>query len=47
MASFSDLNGVPASGNEFLMLAVLRDEWQYEGFVVSDWIRFASCRYMV
>jgi len=37
MASFGDLNGVPASGNEFLMRQVLRDEWQYEGFVVSDW----------
>lgn len=37
MASFSDLNGVPASGNEFLMRQVLRDEWDYDGFVVSDW----------
>ena len=37
MASFSDLNGVPASGNEFLMRQVLREEWQFEGFVVSDW----------
>lgn len=37
MASFSDLNGVPASGNEFLMRQVLRDEWEFEGFVVSDW----------
>jgi beta-glucosidase len=37
MASFSDLNGVPASGNRFLMRQVLRDEWGFEGFVVSDW----------
>ncbi len=37
MASFSDLNGVPATGNEFLMRQVLRDEWDFEGFVVSDW----------
>ncbi|MDJ0916576.1 MAG: glycoside hydrolase family 3 N-terminal domain-containing protein [Woeseiaceae bacterium] len=37
MASFSDLNGVPATGNEFLMRQVLRDEWGFEGFVVSDW----------
>ncbi len=37
MASFSDLNGVPASGNEFLMKQVLREEWGFEGFVVSDW----------
>lgn len=37
MASFSDLNGVPASGNQWLMQQVLRTEWQYSGFVVSDW----------
>jgi beta-glucosidase len=37
MASFSDLNGVPASGNSFLMRQVLREEWGFEGFVVSDW----------
>ncbi len=37
MASFSDLNGVPASGNEFLMRQVLRGEWSFDGFVVSDY----------
>ena len=37
MASFSDLNGVPASGNAFLMRQVLREEWGFDGFVVSDW----------
>ncbi|MFT4938325.1 MAG: beta-glucosidase [Paraglaciecola sp.] len=37
MASFSDLNGVPASGNEWLMKQVLREEWNYNGLVVSDW----------
>lgn len=37
MASFSDLNGVPASANRFLMRQVLRDEWRFDGFVVSDW----------
>ena len=37
MASFSDLNGVPATGNEFLMRRVLREEWGFDGFVVSDW----------
>ena len=37
MASFSDLNGVPATGNEFLMRRVLREEWDFDGFVVSDW----------
>ena len=37
MASFGDLNGVPASGNAFLMNDVLRDEWSFDGFVVSDY----------
>jgi len=37
MASFSDLDGIPASGNRFLMRQVLREEWGFEGFVVSDW----------
>jgi beta-glucosidase len=37
MTSFSDLNGVPASGNQWLLEDVLRGEWQYKGFVVSDW----------
>ena len=37
MASFSDLNGVPATANNFLMRQVLREEWSFDGFVVSDW----------
>ena len=37
MTSFSDLNGVPCTGNEFLTREVLRGEWQYDGFIVSDW----------
>ena len=37
MTSFSDLNGVPCTGNSFLLRKVLRDEWNFDGFVVSDW----------
>jgi beta-glucosidase len=37
MSGFNDLNGVPASGNHFLLREVLRDEWNFDGFVVSDW----------
>jgi beta-glucosidase len=37
MTSFNDLNGVPASGNTFLLKNILREEWKYDGFVVSDW----------
>ncbi len=38
MASFSDIDGVPASGNRFLMQDILRDEWGFDGLVVSDWV---------
>lgn len=37
MAGFNDLNGVPVSANKFLMTDVLRKEWGFDGFVVSDW----------
>jgi beta-glucosidase len=37
MASFSDLNGVPVTGNKWLLNDILRKEWQYSGAVVSDW----------
>ena len=37
MPSFCELNGVPASGNDFLLQEVLRQEWGFEGMVVSDW----------
>lgn len=37
MPSFSDLNGIPASGNAWLMRDLLRGEWCFAGFVVSDW----------
>jgi len=37
MASFNEINGVPATGNHWLMTDVLRGEWGFEGFVVSDY----------
>jgi beta-glucosidase len=37
MPSFSDLNGIPATGNAFLLRQVLREEWGFDGLVVSDW----------
>jgi beta-glucosidase len=36
MSAYMDLNDVPASGNRFLLRKVLRDEWGFQGFVVSD-----------
>ena len=37
MSSFNAINGVPATGNHFVMTQVLRDEWKFDGFVVSDY----------
>lgn len=37
MNAFNDLNGIPATGNEFLQRSILKDKWAFEGFVVSDW----------
>lgn len=37
MAAFNDLNGVPASANPFTLTKVLRGEWKFDGFVVSDY----------
>jgi len=37
MSAFNSLDGVPASANAFTLTRVLRDEWKFRGFVVSDW----------
>lgn len=37
MTSFNDNDGVPSTGNSFLLKQVLRDEWKYDGMVVTDW----------
>ena len=37
MSAFNNINGVPASGNAFTLRQVLRHEWGFDGFVVSDW----------
>ena len=37
MSAYMDLNGVPATGNRFLLHDVLRERWHFTGFVVSDW----------
>ena len=44
MTSFNDNDGVPSTANTFLLQDVLRDEWGFDGFVVSDW---ASAHEMV
>ncbi|HEX8889045.1 MAG TPA: glycoside hydrolase family 3 C-terminal domain-containing protein, partial [Pyrinomonadaceae bacterium] len=37
MSAFNDLNGIPASANPFTLTKVLRGEWKFDGFVVSDY----------
>ena len=44
MNSFNTLNGIPATGNSFLLRDILKGDWQFNGFVVSDW---ASIKEMI
>lgn len=37
MTAFNDLNGVPASGNKYLIRDILKKEWNYKGIVVTDY----------
>lgn len=37
MAAYNAIDGVPCSANHWLLTEVLRDEWGFNGFVVSDW----------
>ncbi len=37
MSAFNTVDGVPASGNRWLQTDILRGEWGFDGFVVSDW----------
>jgi beta-glucosidase len=44
MSAFNDLNGVPTSGNQHTLREILKGEWGFQGFVVSDW---ASIKQMI
>ena len=37
MNSFNELNGIPATGNAYLQRKILKGDWNYQGFVISDW----------
>ncbi|NJY61738.1 beta-glucosidase BglX [Salinimicrobium sp. CDJ15-81-2] len=37
MTSFNDIDGVPATGNKWLLTDLLRERWGFDGFVVSDY----------
>jgi beta-glucosidase len=37
MASFNEIGGIPSSSSKYLLTDILRDQWKFSGFVVSDW----------
>ncbi|MGG1922882.1 beta-glucosidase BglX [Chryseobacterium sp. NRRL B-14798] len=37
MNSFNDINGIPATANQYIQRTLLKRKWNYKGFVVSDW----------
>ena len=37
MSSFNSMNGDPVSGSHYYLPELLRDDWGFEGMVVSDW----------
>lgn len=37
MNSFNDINGIPATANQYIQRELLKGQWNYKGFVVSDW----------
>lgn len=43
MMSHNELNGIPCHTNSWLMTDVLRKEWKFKGFVVSDWMDIEHC----
>lgn len=44
MNAFNDLNGIPASGDRYLQTKLLKENWGFNGFIVSDW---GSIRQMI
>ena len=44
MSAFDSLNGVPATANPHLLDEILRREWKFRGFVVSDWTAVAELK---
>lgn len=45
MASFNTLNGIPCTGNKWLMRKVLRDEMKFSGVLISDWASIEELQY--
>lgn len=45
MTAFNDLNGIPATANKFLFDQILRKEWGFKGFVVTDYTAIMELLY--
>lgn len=37
MNSFNDINGIPATADKYIQTDILKNQWQFKGFIVSDW----------
>lgn len=37
MSSFNDISGTPGTANHYILTEILKERWQHDGFVVSDW----------
>jgi beta-glucosidase len=46
MSSFGLIEGIPASGNKWLLTDLLRDEWGFEGVVMTDWFTSQDASFM-
>jgi beta-glucosidase len=44
MCSFNSINGTPGCGNDYLMNEILKGDWDFDGFVESDWTAVAEMR---
>ena len=44
MCAFNAINGVPACGNDYLMNQILKGQWDFNGFIESDWTAVAEMR---
>ncbi|MEG8946839.1 glycoside hydrolase family 3 N-terminal domain-containing protein [Rosettibacter firmus] len=45
MASYNEIDGVPSHANKWLLRKVLRDEWNFKGYVVSDYYAITELNY--
>lgn len=42
MNAFNEIDGIPATGNKYLLREILKDNWNWDGLVVSDWASIAE-----